>query len=165
MINSLLMPQRLGSLRILTLLFLSLCLVRAQNFLGAGIGAQTAARAGIYVPDSGNALDALSLNPAGLASLRGPVLNLSVLGSRARGSFTNATNQNSPMSFTAGAIPYGAVATPVGNRWTIAAGFLPDLLSSVNWHFNDAPGVAGANYGAQHEKSQILGFRSTAGVS
>jgi long-subunit fatty acid transport protein len=150
---------------VLTLVVLRGAPAFAQDFFGAGVTAQTAARAGIYVPDSSNALDALALNPAGLSALTGPTLNLSTLGLLARGSFSNAANVNSPMRFTAGAIPYGAVGMPLGHRWTVAAGFLPDLLSAANWQFHDASGTAGANYGAQNETSRILAFRSAAGAS
>lgn len=69
------------------------------------------------------------------------------------------------MRLTAGAVPYGAVGLPLNRRWTVAAGFLPDLLSSANWQFRDTPAMGGANYGAQNEKSQILAYRSVAGIS
>jgi long-chain fatty acid transport protein len=137
----------------------------AQDFFGAGVSAQTAARAGIYTPGGDNALDALSLNPAGLSFLTAPVLNLDTLGVLARGSFSNATNDDSPMRLTTGVLPYGAFGLPLSDHWTVAVGFMPDLLSSAKWQFNDAPGVGGANYGPQHETSQIIGLRSTVGVS
>ena len=153
------------SVLFLVLSLASVCGMEAQDFFGSGLSAQTAARAGIYVPDVDNALDALSVNPAGLSSLSGPVLNLSALGVLARGNFSNAANHDSPMRLTAGAIPYGAFGLRLSSRWSVGAGFLPDLLSSANWQFRDAPGVAGTSYGPQREKSEILAFRSAAGVS
>jgi long-chain fatty acid transport protein len=138
----------------------------AQEFYGGGVSAQTAAQAGIYVPSSDNVLDALALNPAGLAELSAPTLNLTATGIFARGSFSNAANVDSPMRRNNGLIPFGAFGMPLGHsRWTVAAGFMPDLLSSSKWGYSDTPGVAGANYGAQLEKSAILAFRSSAGVS
>lgn len=139
--------------------FAAAATVDGQNFFQTGISAQTAARAGIYAPAADNAQDALAQNPAGLSYLTGPVVNLSILGTTARGDFSNAANQNSPMRFTGGVMPYGAAGIPIGTRWSIAAGFLPDLLSAAKWQFADAM------YGPQHEKSAILAFRSTAGVS
>jgi long-chain fatty acid transport protein len=137
----------------------------AQDFFGAGVSAQTAAQAGIYIPSGENALDALSLNPAGLSSLTGTVVNISALGVLARGNFSNPANSDSPMRLSGGVVPYGAIGLPLGNRWTVGVGFMPDLLSSSKWQFRDSPGVAGADYGAQNEKSQILGFRTAAGVA
>lgn len=140
--------------------------LHAQDFFNGGVTARTAGSAGVYVPAIGSALDALSVNPAGLSHLNGRVAELSAFGLLARGSFSNATNNDSPMRFNAGAMPFGAFGMPLGqSRWTVAAGFLPDLLSSSKWQFNDAPGTAGANYGPQREKSAILAFRIPVGVS
>ena len=131
----------------------------AQDFFGAGVGAKTAANAGIYLPSSDNALDALAVNPAGLSALRSPVVNLSAVGLLATGSFRNAVNPNSPMRTTAGATPYGAFGLPVSRRVTLAAGFLPDMVSSAKWQYRDSL------YGAQHETSRISAFRATAGIA
>ena len=137
----------------------------AQDFFNGGVSARTAASGGIYVPGTASALDSLSLNPAGLANVTGPVLDFSAEGLLARGSFSNLVNSNSPMRFNAGAIPSGAFGMPLGSRWSVAAGFVPDLLSSSKWQFQDAPGVAGASYGRTNEKSAILAFRIPVGVA
>ena len=137
----------------------------AQDFYGAGVSARTAGRSGVYVPGSEGVGDALALNPAGLAWLSSTQVDLSLSAMAARGSFSNASNVDSPMRRTAGLVPFGAVGVPIGKRWTVAGGFVPDLLSSAKWQFRDTPGAAGANYGPQHEKSEILAFRTTAGVS
>ncbi len=137
----------------------------AQDSFGTAVSAQTAARAGVYIPSSDNALDALALNPAGLSSLTGPVLNLSAIGLLARGSFSNSANQDSPMRQSGGIVPFGAFGLPLGNRWTLAAGIVPDLLSAAKWQFEDTLGSMGADYGPQHEEAQLLAFRGTAGVS
>lgn len=144
----------------------SLPSLHAQDFFNNGVSARTAASAGIYVPSTGSAADALSINPAGLTSLSGPVVDFSAVGVLARGSFSNSTNTDSPMRPNAGATLFGAFGTPIGrSRWSIAGGFLPDLLSSSKWQFRDAPGVGGADYGFQHERSAILAFRVPFGVA
>jgi long-subunit fatty acid transport protein len=138
----------------------------AQTFYGAGLSAQTSGRAGIFTTSAENAADALSLNPAGLSALTAPVVDLSVTGILARGSFSNAANPSSAMRPNNGFVPFGAFGTPIGHsRWTVAAGFSPDLLSSSKWDYNDAPGYGGVTYGAQREKSAILAFRTSAGVA
>ncbi|MGH9583167.1 MAG: hypothetical protein ACRD4O_09555, partial [Bryobacteraceae bacterium] len=70
----------------------------AQTFYGAGTSAETSRHAGIYTPSSNNAIDALALNPAGLSALNSPVVDLSITGMMARGSFSNAANNGLPMS-------------------------------------------------------------------
>ena len=137
----------------------------AQEFYGGGESARTAAQGGIYVPSSDNVVDALGLNPAGLGFLNAPTLNLSLSGVLARGSFSNTVNSDSQMRQNAGGVPFGAFGMPLGqSRWSVGVGFSPDFLSSARWSYRDAPGTAGASYGIQNETSQILGFRSSAGV-
>lgn len=155
-------------MRIFAILFFTVgsIALNAQDFYGAGVTARTAARAGVYVPASDNVLDALSLNPAGLSALGAPTLDLTTTGILARGSFSNSTNNNSPMRFTGGLVPFGAFGTPLGHsRWTLGFGITPDLLSSSKWQYRDSPGVDGANYGPRNETSKILAFRSSAGVA
>jgi hypothetical protein len=41
---------------------------------------------------------------------------------------------------------------------------VPDLMSVANWHYVDSPGVAGATYGMQQQKSAILAGRAMAGL-
>lgn len=137
----------------------------AQDFYGGGVTARTSAQAGVYLPSSDNALDALALNPAGLTALSAPTINLSTTGILARGSFSNAANNDSPMQTTRGVVPMGAFGTPLGNsRWSVGAAFTPDLLSDSNWRYSDTPGAAGVNYGSQTEKSSIRAFRTSGGV-
>ena len=160
------MPIRAFVTILLFLVCFATKLATAQDFYGGGVSARTAANAGIYAPSYNNVLDALALNPAGLAALSGPTVNLSTSGVLATGSFTNATNFNSPMQGTKALVPFGAIGTTLGHsRWTVGAAFTPDLLSSANWRYKDAPGTAGANYGPQTEKSSILAYRSSLGVA
>lgn len=123
------------------------------------------AEGGIYVPSSSGVLDALAANPAGLAALDSPVADFSLSGVFARGSFSNTVNSNAPLDTSPGLIPYGAFGTPIGkSRFSIGIGETPELTSVANWHYNDAPGVAGASYGFQQEKSAILATRSVVGL-
>jgi long-subunit fatty acid transport protein len=131
----------------------------AQDFFGAGMSAQSAARAGIFTPGVDNVLDALAMNPAGLSELMSPSVNLTAMGVLARGSFRNGANPDSPMRFNGGGLPFGAAGMPLGTRWAVAVGFLPDLLSTARWQFADPL------YGPQHERSAILAFRVTTGLS
>ena len=138
----------------------------AQDFFHGGVSAQTMARAGIYVPDANRVVDSLSLNPAGLAALTGVTADLLATGAMARGSFSNAANQDSAMRERPAVLPFGAIGTRFGkSRWSGGLGAVPDFLSSVNWHYADSPGAAGANYGSQSEKSEIVVYRGAGGIS
>ena len=50
------------------------------------------------------------------------------------------------------------------SRFTWAVGFLPDLMSVADWHYVDAPGVAGASYGLQEQHSAIIAGRAVTGL-
>jgi long-chain fatty acid transport protein len=140
-------------------------LSNAQGFYWNTASAGSMALGGIYVPSSSGVLDALAANPAGLSVLGGPVADLSFAGVFARGSFSNSVNSNASLETSPGAIPYGAFGAPIGkSRFTIGIGQTPELTSVSNWHYMDAPGVAGASYGLQQEKSAILATRSAVGL-
>lgn len=137
----------------------------SQGFFWNTASAQSQGMGGIYTPSENSALDALAVNPAGLALLTGPTADLSVSAGFARGSFSNSVNSNSPMSTAPGALPYGAFAMPSGkSRFSFGVGEVPDLMSVSQWNYVDAPGVAGASYGKQEQKSAILAARSVAGM-
>jgi long-subunit fatty acid transport protein len=137
----------------------------AQSFHWSTASARSQALGGIYATSSDNAVDALAANPAGLTSLSGPTLDVSVSLMLPRGSFSNSVNNSAQLSQTPGALPYGAFGMPIRNsRFTWGVGFAPDLMSVANWHYIDAPGVAGATYGMQQQKSAILAGRAMAGL-
>ncbi len=149
---------------ILSLLSSSL-LCHAQGFYWNTAGGRSLAMGGIYVPSSSGVLDALSANPAGLANVTGPETEVSLTGAAVRGSFSNAANSNSPIGSSFGAIPYGAFGMPIGkSRFSFGIGEIPELTSVADWHYRDAPGVAGASYGLVQEKSAIVAMRSVAGI-
>src|SRR5579864_1468198 len=137
----------------------------AQSFYWDTTSARSQALGGIYVTSSDDALDALAANPAGLTSLSGRTLDLSVSLILPRGSFSNSVNNSAHLSQTPGALPYGAFGMPIRHsRFSFGVGFAPDLMSVGNWHYVDAPGVAGATYGLQQQKSAILAGRAMAGM-
>jgi long-subunit fatty acid transport protein len=160
------MNSQISSLLVLALLC---CLnsprASGQDFYGTGVTADTGRRAGVYIPSSENPTDALALNPAGLSAVTAPTINLSLTGVFARGSFSNASNNASPMASNHGFVPFGSFGAPIGKRWTIGLGVMPDLLSASRWNYADTPGFAGTTYGAQSEKSQIVAIRSAAGIA
>lgn len=136
-----------------------------QSFYSNTSSARSTALGGVYVPSSDDVTDALSANPAGLTALSRPTLDLSMTTVFPRGSFTNAVNNDSQLSRTPGVLPYGAFGMPIGHsRFTFGVGFMPDLMTSANWRYTDAPGVAGATYGMQQQKSAILAGRAAAGL-
>jgi long-subunit fatty acid transport protein len=140
--------------------------LHAQDFYWNTTSARSQAVGGVYIPSSSGALDALATNPAGLSTLTSRTLDLSVTSVFARGSFSNSVNQNVPLQNSPGVMPYGAFGTPIGHsRFTIGVGLVPELMSVSDWKYVDAPGVAGATYGLQTQKSAILSARSVAGVS
>ena len=151
-------------------LALSVCAVFAspafaQSFYWNTASARSQALGGIYVRSSDDAFDALAANPAGLTALTGRTLDLSVSLVLPRGSFSNSVNNSAQLSQTPGALPYGAFGMPIRHsRFSCGVGFTPDLMSVGNWHYVDAPGVAGASYGLQEQKSAILAGHAMAGL-
>jgi long-subunit fatty acid transport protein len=152
--------------RLLTLFCIALpSILSAQDFYGTGVSAATARQAGAYAPSAANVNDSLALNPAGQAYTAAPTVNLSIIGVFARGSFSNASNNDSPMASNNGFVPFGAFGSPLGKHWAIGVGVMPDLLSASKWNYSDTPGFAGTTYGPQSEKSQIIAIRAAAAVA
>lgn len=138
----------------------------AQDFYWNSASTRSLALGGVYVPSTSDAVGALTTNPAGLTYLSSPTLDLSMSAVFARGSFSNSVNANSPMTTSPGVIPYGAFGMPVGkSRFSFGIGFAPDLVSVSDWHYVDAPGLAGVTYGMQENKSAILAGRAMVGLS
>jgi len=148
-----------------TLLGLAGARLQAQDFYHGGVSASTVAQAGIYAPTSGNAIDALALNPAGLTKLGGLTVNSILVAGAARGNFTDSTNDHSSMRLRLAAVPIGAIGGPIGHsRFSAGIGIAPDFLSSVHWNYADKPGTGGADYGLQAEESEIVALRGSAGL-
>jgi long-subunit fatty acid transport protein len=137
----------------------------AQEFYWTAGSARSGALGGVYLPSSTGVTDALSTNPAGLTALSGRTMDLSLTSVFSWGSFSNSVNANTPLRNGAGLVPYGAFGMPIGwSRFSFGAGVVPELASLSNWNYRDAPGVGGASYGVQRQKSEIVALRSAAGV-
>jgi len=137
----------------------------AQGFYWDTASASSMAMGGVYLPSQGGALDALSSNPAGLTLLGSRTLDLSLSSIFAHGSFSNSVNTNVPLKDAPGVIPYGAFGMPIAHsRFSFGVGVVPELMSVSNWNYVDAPGVAGASYGLQKDRSAIVAARAVAGV-
>src|SRR5580704_12789847 len=138
---------------------------RGQDFYTNAAGVRSTALGGTYVVSSTDAIGALSANPAGLTFLRGENLNLEADIFIPRGSFSNSVNDGAPLHDSPAVVPYGAFGMPIGHsRFSFGVGLLPELASRGDWKYVDAPGVAGATYGLQQQKSAIVNVRAVAGV-
>lgn len=139
--------------------------VHAQSFYWNTASARSMGLGGVYLPSQGGVIDSLSSNPAGLALVGNRTLDLSLTSIFARGSFSNSVNSNVPLNDGPGVIPYGGFGMPIAHsRFSLGLGLVPELMSVSNWNYVDAPGVAGASYGLQKQKSAILAARSVAGL-
>ena len=133
---------------------------------GNGLSAAAVARGGSTVTETGSPLDAVEGNPAGLAGASSPILDFGAVGMIAGGSFRNGANPEASLRGLAGALPYGAFATPLGKSpWTASAAVTPEILMRANWHYVDAPGTAGVSYGYQKQETQIIAVRSSIGLA
>lgn len=134
--------------------------------LGNGVSAAAVARGGAMAADQGSGLDAMEDNPAALAAIRVPLLELSGIASLGSGSFRNSVDNHGTLHGASGALPYGSYAAPLGaSRWVTALAVTPEMLSRVDWHYLDPPGTAGVTYGEQTNKSKIVAIRSSAGIA
>jgi long-subunit fatty acid transport protein len=149
-------------------LFICACIATpsfAQNFYWNASSPSSVALGGIYVPSSSSAQDALAANPAGLTALGARTLDLTLTTVAPRGEFSNSVNNNAHLDGTPGLLPFGAFGMPIRHtRFTWAVAFLPDLMSVADWHYVDAPGVAGASYGLQEQHSAIIAGRAVTGL-
>lgn len=148
---------------------LSSSLVFGDDFLTSGGSARVTATGGAYLPESDNVLDAMAINPAGLALLSAPVFDVSLKAVFARGQFTDSVNPNARLDSN-GVIPYGAFGAPLGSgritrHFSFGFAALPELVGYAKWRYNDPPGgVGGVSYGMLNENSEILAVRAAAGI-
>jgi long-subunit fatty acid transport protein len=139
--------------------------VHAQGFYWNTASASSMSMGGVYLPSQAGAIDALTSNPAGLSTLGGRTLDFSLTSIFSRGSFSNSVNNNVPLNNAPAVLPYGAFGMPIGHsRFSFGVGLVPELMSVSNWNYVDAPGVAGASYGLQKQRSAIVAARGVAGV-
>ncbi len=139
---------------------------RAQSVYWNAAGARSAGLGGIALPSSDDVLGAMAGNPAGLTYLQHPVAGVGGLAAFSRGSFSNVANTNTPMSATPSAGAFGAFATPLrGRRIFLGVAETPLVTAKSDWTYMDARGTAGASYGVQRNRSEILVERSTAALA
>ena len=138
----------------------------AQDFIWNAGSARSQAMGGVYLPSSRGAVDSLIANPAGLAAVGSPTIELCLSTIFTQGSFSNSVNSNSALNNKPGLVPYGAFATRLGtSRFSLGVGLLPEITSASKWNYRDSPGLAGANYGPQTEHSGILAGQGVLGMA
>lgn len=146
---------------------LSLCAVPlfGDDFLRSGASARAVAVGGAFLPGSESALDAMTINPAGLALLNTRTVELSLAAMLARGQFVNRANSDGRMR-SQGVLPYGAFGARLGqSRFTLGFSAAPELASAARWNYVDTPGGAGGvSYGPLRNNSEILAIRAAVGV-
>jgi len=139
--------------------------IHAQGFYWNTASASSMGMGGVYLPSHGGVLDALAANPAGLSLIGSRTLDLSITSIFTSGSFSNSVNTDAHLNNSPGVIPYGAFGMPIRHsRFSIGVGVLPELMSEANWNYVDAPGVAGASYGLQRQRSAIIAAKAVVGV-
>lgn len=127
-----------------------------------GLSAAALARGSTNATETSSPLDAVEGNPAGLAGVVCPSLDLAAMGLYIDGSFHNAANPNARTRGVAGALPYGAFAIPLRRSlWVFAAAATPEMLVRANWHYYDSPGTGGVSCGYQTQETQIFAVRSS----
>jgi long-chain fatty acid transport protein len=138
----------------------------AQNFYNSGASASAIALGGAYSPSGRSVLDAMVINPAGLALTGGPALDLGANALFAHGQFSNSVNSNAHLDPVMGVAPYGAFGMRVAHsRVHLGLSATPEMMTSARWRYADAPGGAGGvSYGVLDNKSAILALRSALGV-
>lgn len=134
--------------------------------LGNGMSSRATSLGGADVASISSPLEAMQGNPAGLTSLNGHELDLSVSSLFATGSFTNSVSNDGTIQTFSGVLPYGAFAMPLhSRRFVLGLSAAPDVAMSADWKYMDPPGgLGGTSYGLQQNKSAILGLRYAAGL-
>jgi long-chain fatty acid transport protein len=153
-------------LAVLSVMASQFAIAQLPGTLGATYSAAAAGRAGTMAAETGDPIDAMQGNPAGLAGTSAPVLELGLVGMTAEGSFRNTADPNGNLSGSAGVLPYGAFGTRIGaSRWRAGVSVLPEMLERAKWQYIDPPGTAGVTYGEQTNKSEIIAIRSATGLA
>jgi long-chain fatty acid transport protein len=135
----------------------------AQGLNGNGFSARSLAMGGTF--QDGDATMAMAVNPAGLALIGSRTAEFHLMTAFGQGSFRNSANADGSLRPLLGAIPYGAIALPIGkSRVTVGGAFLPETALASRWSYVDAPGTAGASWGRLDHRSQILAARSAFGI-
>lgn len=141
-------------------------IAQSAGALGNGLSAASVARGGTMVAEQGDPLEAVQGNPAGLAALQSKTVDLSGLALFAQGSFANSVNPDGKLRSFAGAIPYGAIGTPLGHtRFKVSAALTPEFLMRAAWQYADPAGTAKVSYGEQKNESQFIAVRGSTNLA
>jgi long-chain fatty acid transport protein len=131
-----------------------------------GVDAPSAAMGGAGVALANAPLGAMTANPAGLAFLTAPEINLGGAGGLAQGQFRK-TGSGGGLDETPNGLPTFGFGMPVGQS-PVAVGlsFAPEAALSADWHYNDPPGGLNGTttYGYQENHSEIILLRSALGA-
>ena len=135
---------------------------QSAGALGNGLSAASISRGGTMVAEQGDPLEAVEGNPAGLAGIRGRIVDLDALALFAQGKFSNSVDSDGRLRPFAGTLPYGAIGSSIGrSRFTAAAAVTPEFLMRAAWHYTDPPGTADVSYGFQKNESQFVAVRGS----
>ena len=121
---------------------------------------------GVDVTGGTSPIDALTNNPASLASFSKPAAGLSLTYSQSDGAFSNAFNSHESMR-ESGIKPAVGLAVPIASGVTLGFGFVPDIAVRARWNLFDVPGGAdgGTSYGKRAYDSEIIALRTAAAIS
>ncbi|MGH7411771.1 MAG: OmpP1/FadL family transporter [Candidatus Methylomirabilis sp.] len=139
----------------------------ANGIYRNGMGARAMALGGADVALAEDPLSAMAANPAGLAFLKDPTLQLSLAGAFLDGKFTNPTNTDGQLDTLGGIVPDVAFGYPLRSLpVTLGFAITPNALLKADWRYVDTPGGLDGvtTYGLQRQRSEIIVLRSAAGV-
>ncbi len=140
--------------------------IEASSLYRNGIGARSMSLTGSDVAVASDPMGAMYANPAGLAYLSRPEVQLGGTVGYVHGTFDNAANNGATLN-NWGAIPELAFGLPLGDSpVTLGLSFLPEAALSADWTYTDAPGgLGGVSYGNQTHRSDITVLRSALGAA
>lgn len=132
---------------------------------GAEARSRAAGGAGSAWTDS--ALGGLMENPAALAKVASPRLDLNVTAAFASGDFQNRVDADGELDAGPFFVPEAAFAAPLGESGLVLGGGVsPAMMLAGDWEYEDVPGAAGdASYGRQRHFAEFLLLRSAAGAA
>lgn len=150
----------------LRLAFLFASSLVAQDFYWLTTSPRSIGMGGVFAPGATTVADSLAANPAGLGAISRTTVELNLSSFFARGQFSNIANNKSPMTLAPAVMPFGGVATAIGNTGLrLGFGIVPELTAVSQWNYTDAPGTAGVTYGAQKQKAAIVAARLATSIA
>jgi len=140
-------------------------LTQASGIFTDGAGARSQALGGAAVAGRGDALEALSANPAALSMVRRPQLEVSGSAGWLDAEFHNRANDNAKLH-DFGILPAGALGGTFGPL-SLGLGVISDAGLRADWRYRDTPGgLDGATtYGKRTHSSELALIRFALGAS